>query len=102
DGSMTPWMVLAFRNPEKVGMLWRALLDDVSKCGFDRPLRISIVRGISKKNPHAYRVALMPGDEWFRASGSRLAIMPARINTMEPKDPINLQRFLDHYGRHGK
>lgn len=61
-------------------------------------LRVAIIRGVSKANPHAYRVVLGSDPAaGFSKAGITQTVMIARIHTMEPSSNENLKRFLDSY-----
>jgi len=61
-------------------------------------IRITIVRGIMRKKPNAYRVVIGSNPNiGFSAPKVRFAAFMSRINTMEPSTSENLDRFLDSY-----
>lgn len=96
-----PLMALGFNNAEA----GRAIIDGWKETygeKFSESVRISIVRGISKRNPFHYRVMVsghIPGD---LTGDTRIIQFAARLHTMEATTPQNLQGFLDMYNFHGK
>src|SRR5204862_1734097 len=92
-----PWMILAFENKEAAAQILAQLVREV---GTDDPrnrLRISIVRGISRKDPHHYRVII--GSNVDPRSVKKFAAMMARVHEMAPATDRNLRMFLDAYER---
>jgi hypothetical protein len=61
-------------------------------------LRVTIIRGISKKNLHAYRVMIGANPEVSVPAGaSKLLFITSRIHTMEPSSDSNLRAFVESY-----
>jgi hypothetical protein len=99
NGSLPPIIALMFSNAvpaAKIFALWRRELgqQDVAS-----QLRVTIVRGISKKNPHAYRVVLGSNPLATIPTGITRFSAVSRLNTMNPSSGENLQQFLDEYRR---
>jgi hypothetical protein len=98
DNGSQPVLALLFKNrtpAEKIFALWRSELGPRDK---DNKLRVAIIRGVSKANPHVYRVLL--GSDLaagFSHLDATRVVMVARVNTMEPSSNENLKRFLDSY-----
>jgi hypothetical protein len=70
---------------------WQAEIGDTDEHRF---LRVSIVRGISREHPHAYRVLIGPGN-WDKPQPSnRLLMVAQRILHMDATTPTNLNNFL--------
>ena len=82
----------------------RGLLDDLGKEDVRDALRVVIIRGISRENPHAYRVVLTsnPAALISSASSAKRLTVISRMCTMEPTSSENLRRFLDAYERSGE
>jgi hypothetical protein len=100
DYEMVPVMAPIFKNrapAEKIFELWR---EEFGESDENEGLRISIVRGISIKEPHAYRVLVAPGQKSeaiLRAGG--FDIFVGRTNAMRARDPENLNRFIRSYDK---
>jgi len=98
ERGVPPILVLLFQNASparKIFALWCSELvphDEANK------LRVAIIRGVSKANPHVYRVVLGSDPAaGFSHAGITRTVMIARIHTMEPSSNENLKRFLDSY-----
>ncbi|MDO6424460.1 hypothetical protein [Saccharophagus degradans] len=69
--------------------------------GCDDPqnrLRVSIIRGVSAKNPAKYRVVIGENVDF---EAGQVAQFVSRINTMEPQNDVNLVTFLEAYKKAG-
>ena len=63
-------------------------------------LRVSIIKGIDTKNPASYKIVLGSNLTSYSAeSEGKQWVTISRINRMEPKDSVNLDRFLMLYGK---
>jgi hypothetical protein len=93
-----PVMALAFTD----GVAGREIFSDWQKeiGTFDAAgrLRLTIIRGVSQRNIHAYRVVVSPSFDSI-ASGGRSGqfAMISRVHTMEPVSDENLRAFLSNY-----
>lgn len=80
---------------------WRAELGAVDE---REQLRISIIRGVSVKHPHSYRVVVGSNvDHAFAQARGQFVVMASRINTMHPTTDDNLELFRrrhEHLGRY--
>lgn len=97
-----PLMAFGFDNAEAGRAIiegWRQTYRDK----LSEHVRISIIRGISRKNPFHYRVLIsgqLPGGE---STGSvRFIQSVVRIHTMQATTPQNLNGFLDMFAFHGR
>jgi len=93
-----PIMLPMFRDAKAAREIFVQLRADIGERDEQDQLRVSIVRGIRRDNPHAYRVIFgssVPPDVW--SSGMRMAAIAARVQTMEPTSSENLDRFLTRY-----
>jgi hypothetical protein len=96
-----PFIALLFRDAEagrKIFADWNSRwgVEDV-----DDALRVTIVTGIDKKNPHHYAVILGANIDQIAKtprSGSTFT-MVSRINRMTPATPENLSNFLKAFSR---
>jgi hypothetical protein len=64
--------------------------------------RVTVVKGISRKHPAAYRVLISGNPEGELAKGKTLQGHLGRFQTMDTPDGRNLRIFLEHYEKHGK
>ena len=66
-------------------------------------LRVTIIRGVDRSNPHAYRVVIGSNlPDGLTEDAKRLVFMVSRCNTMAPTSDANLQRFLGSYEAAGR
>ena len=101
DDAELPCLAPMFRNEEVCRMIFRQWRRDLGEVDRGEQLRVSIVRGVSALNPHAYRVLIgsNPDQAFLRAGGKLVAVM-SRINQMDPATSENLERFLASYRKH--
>lgn len=103
DDSRPAVLALFFENAqaaEQIFAQWRKELGNVDK---EERLRVAIVRGISRKNPYAYRVVIGVNPlTAFSREDAKYVAMISRIQTMEPSSSHNLNGFLASYDKHGK
>ena len=87
-------MALGFEDRVAATLIFKGLINQLGEIDKDNRLRVTIVRGIRKDNPAAYRVVI--GNNLDRAeAGGRILMMVTRNNVMEPATTENLDRFLD-------
>jgi hypothetical protein len=101
DYDMVPVIAPIFKNPAPAVKIFKFWREEFGDCDESEGLRISIVRGISVKEPHAYRVFVGPGpkSEVMPQPGG-FGIFVGRINAMRARDPENLNRFIHGYDKH--
>src|SRR6266571_622691 len=58
-----PWMMLLFENPEPAAEIFTHLVRDLGKDDPRNRLRVTIVKGISQRHPHHYRVVIGPNPD---------------------------------------
>lgn len=95
-----PLFGLGFREKDAAVAIfseWRRRLGKVDR---NDELRISILTGIDKSNPAAYRVAVTTKPIF--KNDQKLTVIALRSNTMEPRDSRNLDKFLKAYARVGR
>lgn len=95
DPDMAPYPILAlgFEDRAAAVQIFKGLINQLGKLDKNNRLRVTIVRGIRKDNPAAYRVVI--GTNIDRAeAGDRIVMMITRNNVMEPATTENLDRFL--------
>lgn len=96
-----PVLALGFLDREAASAIfsgWRRRFGDVDR---DEDIRVSILTGISKTEPAAYRVVI--GTK-LKADAVRngLIVMASRIQSMHPTDAGNLENFLRLYAATGR
>jgi hypothetical protein len=95
DPEKAPYPVLAlgFADRAAAAQIFKTLINQLSEVDRDNRLRITIVRGISKDKPAAYRVVIGTNFDDSEAD-DRITMMVTRNNVMEPATTENLDRFL--------
>ncbi|MBL9149578.1 MAG: hypothetical protein JNM94_12885 [Phycisphaerae bacterium] len=97
-----PILALQFHDPVAAAEIvdgWERHLgsDDVN----DR-IRVTLLRGVLRSQPHAYRVAIGSGHDVLASPRPRLVLLKSRFHTMEPTTSENLDRFLSTYHQRGR
>jgi hypothetical protein len=98
DLDREPFIALAFADSDSGKAIfgeWRAKLGNVDA---SEQLRVSIITGIDKANPFAYRVLVGCSTPTSR-SGVREFVFISRIHRMDPPDSKNLEAFRVRYER---
>ena len=98
DDSRPPVLMLVFANAEVASNIFSLWHKELGKEDHEERLRVSIIRGISLKNPAHYRLilGLNPAATHLRRETKQI-IMMSRIHLMEPSSDYNLRRFLNSY-----
>jgi hypothetical protein len=94
-GNYPPIMGFIFAEEKAGTEIFTAWLSDLGKVDKQKKLRITIVRGISKKNPHHYRIIV--GSNITTENRNKLLLITSRTCTMTPTNPANLNNFLNDY-----
>ena len=97
ENQAPPLLGLMFRNAEAAKEIFTHLRNELGEIDKHNRLRITIIRGIMKSNPHAYRILIGSNLGADILPDSRLFLMLTRINTMEPTSNKNLDGFLASY-----
>jgi hypothetical protein len=88
-----PVLALSFEDRAVATQIFKGLIYQLGEVDKDNRLRVTIIRGIRKDNPAAYRVVIGTNFDYAEARG-RFVVMVARKNVMEPTTTENLDRFL--------
>lgn len=93
-----PILTIAFwkKQPAKqIFTLWKNEFGDVDTA---EAIRVTIIRGVSKKRPAHYRVVISSNlDKDAFKAGKQILGVVSRIQNMEPDTTKNLDQFLDAY-----
>lgn len=95
NNSRPPGIALVFKNKDaaaKIFEVWRKEFGDRAS----EDIRISIIKGIDKRNPFHYRIAIGSNPESTNLA-SKFTIIQSRVHTMTPESSINLDNFLKIY-----
>lgn len=95
-----PILMLAFHDFEAGKAIFRSWYERYGASDKSDALRVSIVRGIARDDPHAYTVMLSSELDGASIPGS-MFYLSNRINRMKPTDSKNLDTFLTAYARAG-
>lgn len=98
-----PMMALAFEDFETGKKIFRGWLKRIGAENRDGWLSVTIITGIQRDNPFAYRVVIGISDSYMKAaiSNNRLCTMVNRMHDMTPSSGRNLDTLRDHFKRHG-
>ena len=90
-----PYMFLLFKNREQGLSIFEDLLEQLTHVDESQKLRISVIRGIDRKNPAHYRIVL--SENIKKGGNAKLFTMIARIQTMEPNNDSSWMQFEASY-----
>lgn len=101
EAAQRPILGLLFKDGAAAGEIFSEWRKELGQRDKNERLRLSIVRGINRKNPFSYRVVIgtNPSEDSFR-TGVRY-LMISRLNTMNASTDINLNGFLASYNKFG-
>lgn len=99
---LPPVLAPMYRNEEPAREIFAIWRRDLGQKDVNDKLRVSVIRGIDRERPFAYRVMFGLNVEPASANGDeRFAIMLSRVHTMDASSPANLDRFLASFGKFG-
>ena len=95
-----PFLLPVFRDADVARAIFEGLREDVGEADTEDRLRVTIVRGIRRCNPHAYRVILgtQPPKNMMSSKWKMVAIA-ARVHTMEPSSSQNMDMFMERFNK---
>lgn len=95
-----PVFALIFSNREAAKEIFKYWREELGKADRLEQIRITVVRGIDKTYPHAYRVIVGLNPESFQVD-KRLIMFVSRVHRMDATAPDNLDRFIHAYDSFG-
>lgn len=101
DGRHPPFMGLMFRKLEEGQKIFNDWYARLGREDLEGALRVTIVTGIHKSNPHHYGLIVGPNIDHVRAdlkSGHMISTV-SRINRMTPATSENLTNFLQVFNK---
>jgi hypothetical protein len=109
DHSAPPVLALIFKHGAPAAQIIAGWRKELGARDEREALRLSILRGITRANPHAYRVVVGsdPGS-WLSSSSAagtpnvKLTMAMCRMHAMEPTSDMHLRRFLESYAHAGE
>jgi hypothetical protein len=100
--SQPPGLAPAFKNDKAGHEIFAQWRQEIGEEDRENQIRVLIVRGISKKEPHSYRVVIGANPRPPSPGGdTKLVFSMSRVNTMVPQTSENLDRFLRGYHKVG-
>ncbi len=97
-----PIIVLGFKDIEAGKLIFKEWRNRFGELDEKDEIRISVVTGISKKNPGHYTTVVSANHELLDRSKYNHFVMVSRMLTMEPPDLTNLNNFLRVYEKTGR
>ena len=77
--------------------IFKGLIKKVGRVDQKKVLRLSIVRGIERVQPHSYAVILGANPNSYEKQSKSKLVLTSKILKMNAKTPTNLENFLSHY-----
>jgi hypothetical protein len=96
-----PVLCLGFRNKEAAEKIFRAWHNQLGPKDHENRIRVTILKGIERENPAAYRVFLSTNIDPGEDSNS-VVVMVGRHQTMTPTTTRNLDAFLEMVDQSGQ
>ena len=96
-----PVLWLIFRDPVAAEAIFKGWLDEVGPDNKDALLKLTILRGVKRAKPFAYRVLIGSNPEAASFQGNKLVAFINRTNTVDAPDGGKLAAFLQSYERLG-
>ena len=94
-----PFLLLMFDNREAAVDIFAGWRDSLGPEDANEQLRVSIVTGVERKNPSAYRVVVSSNVHSSTLESAQQVLIVSRINAMYPESSENVDRFLADYQR---
>lgn len=97
-----PVMAFLFKNEEKARAIFKDWRDTFGKEDTEETIRISMIRGVSEKDPAWYRAVVTTNlDLTKKPPTNQRLITVSRVHTLTPKATTNLDMFSASYKRYG-
>jgi hypothetical protein len=98
-----PLLGLIFTNEDMARKIFAGWRERFGKVDTGDEIHISIVRGVSEKNPHHYVIIITSKlPELDELTGADNVIFAIRRQSMQPASSVNLDRFLTAYRSEGR
>lgn len=99
-GTEPPVMALLFSDADAAAQIFSHLHAEVGSEDHRDSLRVSVIRGIDRHNPHHYRIVVGSSpDTVDPGATNKMVVLMSRVQTMTPSSSANLDAFLDNYAR---
>ncbi|MGF1630705.1 MAG: hypothetical protein ACFCUT_14625 [Kiloniellaceae bacterium] len=96
-----PFLGLIFKDQSAGTAIFRGWRERWGKEDEEDSIRVTIIVGVSKKNPTHYSIVIGPNQNQLREHKAAPVLMISRIQRMQPSSSENLDRFLASYNRFG-
>jgi len=100
--SCFPCMGFIFNDGESGKLIFKELIERFGYADNDSKLRISIVKGLSKRKPCEYAVIIGPNYKNNIIYENKHFIFVSRVHRMTPDSLINVDEFVKSYDKFGK
>ena len=97
DGDGVPTLALGFDDVEAAKEIFSGWIEQFGRTDNKNAIRVTIVKGISRKHPASYRIVVCGNPEGEAAKGKIYQGNIGRFQTMDTPDGLNLKRFLENY-----
>jgi len=102
NSTKPPFLLLLFSDKQSAVSIFKGFQNRIGSVDHQEILHITIIRGISRANPHCYRLIvssnLKKALEHVRA---KQFILTSRFSTMMPTNSVNLDEFIKQYTEKG-
>ncbi|WP_254922533.1 hypothetical protein [Pantoea ananatis] len=95
----TPGFCLDFTNAKYGAEIFKDLIEKLGRCDVQGRLKLSIILGVSSKNPSHYTVMV---SEDRMSTKHKIMTMISRIHTMTPENTENIDRFAKSCAQAGQ
>ena len=99
DPKAPPFLLFVYENSQAAMYIFSGWKEEVGPEDKDDRLRVSIIIGISRKHPAAYRVVISANPNYSALDKITQMLIVSRVNQMSPEDSSNLDRFLKDYNK---
>ena len=99
DSDDPPFLLLLYENQQAAMYIFSGWKEEVGPEDKDEKLRVSIITGISRENPAAYRVVIGANPNYSALDQRSQVVIVSRVNEMKPKDSSNLDGFVEAYDK---
>jgi hypothetical protein len=100
-----PFLALLFLDIESATSIFKEWIEQLGSEDSSERLRVSIITGINRENPAAYRMTIGENPKWETLAKPATAtqfVLVSRIREMNPASSANLDLFLESYAKNGK
>lgn len=101
NGSELPILAPYFADAKAGRKIFEELLNEIGRDDITNKLRLTIIRGIDRTRPHAYKVLVGTNTEKdYSNDGGQYVATVYRIRDVNSSDGVNLNLFIENYRQH--